>query len=301
MTTERPIPPPAVTPPPGREPEQYLLRLRDGYETSVYVHHPPAGAPEGRFPVLYVHGIQSHPGWFYGSALALAGAGHVVWQFTRRGSGDNSVARGDCRSGAQLLDDVRLAMDELRSAEETERLHLLGVSWGGKLLTAFLTREKAPPSVASLTLIAPGIVPRADVKFRVKIRIAGSLVVNPDALYDIPLSDPALFTDNPAMRTYLAEDAFRLHRATARFLFESRQMDRRVQRAKNGVISLPTTLILSSRDKIIDNAKTRGLVEKLTGANLNILELSGAHTLDFEPDPAEFHHQVVTAVQRGET
>jgi alpha-beta hydrolase superfamily lysophospholipase len=266
----------------------------------VYIHHPPAGVPEGKLPVLYAHGIQSHPGWFTGSAMALSEAGHTVYQVTRRGSGDNDIARGDCRSRHQLLDDVTLAIEFLRDAQHADRFALLGVSWGGKLLAAFLARDNAPADVASLTLVAPGVVPRADVQFRVKIRIAGSLVVHPDMLYDIPLSSPALFTDNEAMREYLADDAHRLHQATARFLFESRLMDRDVRRAKAGSITCPTTLILSERDKIIDNEKTRAVIGKLVGVNLNVIVLPGAHTLEFEPDPAEFYRRVVEAVQRGE-
>ncbi|MBN1942850.1 MAG: alpha/beta fold hydrolase [Phycisphaerae bacterium] len=301
MTQPRPIPPSAIPPPPGRSPERKFLRLRDGYETSVYVHRPPAGAPEGKLPVLYAHGIQSHPGWFYGSAMALASAGHTVYQLTRRGSGDNPAARGDCPHRAQLLDDVRMNMEFLLAEEKTELVHLLGVSWGGKLLAALLARDETPQRhVKSLTLIAPGIVPRADVQFRVKIRIAGSLLVHPDALYDIPLGDVSLFTDNEPMRRYLADDAFGLHQATARFLFESRRMDQDVHRAKAGSIPCPTTLILSKRDRIIDNAKTRAVVEKLAGEKLNVVELDGSHTLEFEPDPAEFFRHVVEAVERGE-
>lgn len=301
MTNERPMPPSAMAIPAGREPERKILRLRDGYETSVYVHRPRAGAPAGRLPVLYAHGIQSHPGWFYGSALALADAGHVVYQVTRRGSGDNVAARGDCRGRAQLLDDIRLTKDLIRTDESTERMHLLGVSWGGKLLTAYLAQSDSPARVASLTLIAPGIVAQADVQFRVKIRIAGSLIVHPETLYDVPLSDPALFTDNQAMQTYLTFDAFRLHKATARFLFESRRMDGDVHHTRAGSITCPTTLILSTRDRIIDNAKTRETVGKLAGANLNVAELNGAHTLEFEPDPMEFYQHVVEAVERGES
>lgn len=298
-TGERPVPPPAFAPPPGREPQRVLLRLGDGYETSVYIHRPPTGATDRKWPVLYLHGIQSHPGWFYGSALALAAAGHVVYQPTRRGSGDNFLTRGDCPGREQMLDDVRQAMEFLRQREGAERVHLLGVSWGGKLAAVYLTRRKEP-CVASLTLIAPGIVARTDVSLRVKIRIAGSLVVQPETLYDIPLNSPALFTDNPAMREYLARDAFRLHRATARFLFESRQLDRELSHAPAGTIVCPTTLILSRHDRIIDNEKTREQMGRLAGTNLSVIELDGAHTLEFEPDPAEFYRSVVQAVQRGE-
>ncbi len=72
-----------------------LLRLPDGYETSLYVHNPSEGSKATA--VVYLHGIQSHPGWFVGSAAALAARGHPVFQPTRRGSGDNRLDRGPSR------------------------------------------------------------------------------------------------------------------------------------------------------------------------------------------------------------
>lgn len=349
MENERPIPTPATIPPPGREPERKFLHLRNGYYTSVYIHYPPAGAPEGKLPVLYAHGIQSHPGWFTGSAMALADAGHTVYQLTRRGSGDNTKARGHQPPvGPSAVDDVIRTADFVLQDSGQQRLHLLGVSWGGKLVTAFASGgKKGRETIASLTLVAPGIASKADVPLRTKFAIAacltlpyligiGIFVIHQKSFYrdplwwiehgwlttllymlgtawlilgyfvfskirfPLPLNDPALFTDNPAMRTYLANDAFQLHRATARFLFESRLLDRAVRKAKANSISCPTTLILSRRDKIIDNGKTRAVVEKLAGKHLDVVEIDGAHTLEFEPDPSEFYRRVVEAVQRGE-
>ncbi len=297
--TPRPTPPPAIVPPPGRRPERKILRLSDGYETSVYVHHPPAGAPAGKLPVLYVHGIQSHPGWFYGSALVLAGAGHAVYQVTRRGSGDNRLARGDTPSRKRLFEDVTDAVKFLQTDSGGSSGHLVGVSWGGKLLAAYLACRRQE-AAASLTLLAPGVMPRVDVSLRVKIRIAGNLLVRPTARHDIPLSEPELFTDNEAMQAFLHRDAFRLHQATARFLFENRKLDYDLRRAPKGCLSVPTTLILASRDRIIDNAATRAMVQRLAGENLTIVELEGSHTLEFEADPSAYFRQVIAAVTRGQ-
>ena len=43
------------------------LTLPDGRQTPLLRHFPPAGAG---LPVLYVHGIQSHPGWYTASGRA---------------------------------------------------------------------------------------------------------------------------------------------------------------------------------------------------------------------------------------
>ena len=300
---------------PVRSPRRLVLRLRDGRQTSVFVHDPPAGTTR-RLSVLYVHGIQSHPGWFAGSAAAMAAAGHPVFQVTRRGSGDSCVMaaptlagpgstgtapaglaraglaraddRGHASSPGQLLDDLTDAARLVARHACQARMHLVGVSWGGKLLAAYAglgLPRKADLDIASLTLIAPGLVPRVDVPTLLKLRIALSLPLSQRRLFDIPLNDVELFTDNPAMQQYLRDDPLRLHQATARFLYVSRQIDRLIARLPDGCIDIPTRLILADRDRIIDNEATAAVVQRLTGKRAEVLTLSGAHTLEFEIDP----------------
>ncbi len=270
------------------------LVLPDGYETLLLRHRGPG--PD-RPPILYVHGIQSHPGWFVGSAQALARCGHEVFQVTRRGSGAAPGPRGDAASARQLLADVtsagRFVLEETGAAE----LALLGISWGGKLLAAWALEAELP--LASLTLVAPGIVPRVSVSLPTKLAIAAARLCLPGRYFDIPLNDPALFTDNPTMREYLRNDSLRLHRATARFLVASAVLDRRLARAPAGAIRAATTLILARRDRIINNAATRAIVERLTGGRAEVVELDAAHTIEFEPEPARFHELLCRAAGGG--
>jgi len=282
---------------PARRPRRMTLRLTDGYETSVYVHGRPGGG--GRLPVLYAHGIQSHPGWFVSSAAALADCGHAVFQVTRRGSGDNRVGRGHARSAGQLLDDVASACRFVLEQTGQSRLHLLGVSWGGKLLAAYAAAPRRDEA-ASLTLLAPGIVSRVDVPLPVKAAIVLSLLAAPRRRFAIPLSEVELFTDNEHMREYLRRDPFRLQLATAGMLYASRRLDVSLRRAKPGSLAMPTTLILSRRDRIIDNAATRAVVERLASQPPVVSEFDGAHTLEFEADPRPLFGALAKAVARGE-
>jgi alpha-beta hydrolase superfamily lysophospholipase len=273
------------------------LKLPDGYETSVYVHR--ARGDAARPPVLYVHGIQSHPGWFFASAACLAERGNTVYQFTRRGSGGNHAGRGDARSAGQLLDDISAAVDFVRRDASADRVHLVGVSWGGKLLAAWAVARDAGPA-ASLTLVAPGMVPRVDVGAWTKVRIAAALMFCPRRRFDIPLSDPELFTENERMRAFLRADPAALHRGTARLLFASRRLDGMIRRAPRGAVRLPTTLLLARRDRIIDNPRTREAVERLTAGQAGIVEFDAAHVLEFEPDPRPFFDALVASLARGE-
>lgn len=272
--------------------ESLSLRLDERTSVQVLRHRCPSAAA-GR-PVLYAHGIQSHPGWFVASAQAMARAGHEVFQVTRRGSGLVEKDRGDAASADQLLADTAKAMDFIAQQTGAQSISLAGVSWGGKLLAAYALGGDR--RIASLTLIAPGIVPRVDVPLGQKLAIAAARLCCSRRPFDIPLSAPALFTDNPAMREYLRADPHRLHRATARFLVASAMLDRRLRRARPGAIVVPTTLILASGDRIIDNAATQDQVLRLTGGAAKIVELPGRHTLEFEPDPADFFATLAAGV-----
>jgi len=277
---------------------RHMLKLPDGRETLVLRHAAAPAQPAGP-AVLFLHGIQSHPGWFVGSAQALARAGCEVFQVTRRGSGEAAGGRGDARSARQLIEDVAAAADYVAARTGADRLAMVGVSWGGKLLTAFALRDAG--RAGSLTLVAPGIAPRVGVSAAAKLAIAAAWACCPRRTFEIPLNDVALFTDNPEMRQYLRDDPHRLMRATARLLVASAVLDRRLARARPGALAVPTTLLLARRDRIIDNAATRAAVDRLTGGRAAVVEIDGAHTLEFEPDPTDFHAALCRAVgaQKG--
>ncbi len=288
----RPVPPPW-------EFHRQSLPLNDGYATHVYVCHPTAG--NLRYPVVYLHGIQSHPGWFSGSTVALSQAGYPVFQPLRRGSGDNAIARGDTPSATQLLSDIETACQWVLRSIGARRVHLVGVSWGGKQAACYALWPKRKIQIASLTLVAPGIVPKVDVGFVTKLRIAASLLLKPRNCFAIPLNDVELFTDNEPMRTYLREDPFRLYQATARFLYASRRLDGMLCHAPKGSLHTPTTLILADRDRIIDNAATEKRLARLTGKKLHTKVLCGCHTLEFEENPKPLYEAMVKALHRGES
>ena len=284
--------------PQGDPPVRVELTLPDGYVTSAYVWKP-AEATD-RLPVVYLHGIQSHPGWFVASAQALRDGGHVVYQITRRGSGDNARQRGHARTAGQLLRDVDAACRFAIEQTGRSACHLLGVSWGGKLAAAYMASHKRSAEIASLTMIAPGIA--AQVKPPFVTRLAAGLCFGawPTKRLTIPLSEVELFTDNEPMRAYLRADPCRLLRGSARFFVISKRLDWMIRGARSGCIDVPTTLLLAKRDRIIHNPKTAHAVKRLTEARATIRMLDACHTMDFEPDPQAFLAALVEAVARAE-
>lgn len=253
-----------------------------------------------RAALVYLHGIQSHSRWYEASSRRLAESGVAVYQVERRGSGmDTAHERGHVDRAEVWLADVALAAERARDETELAQVHLMGVSWGGKLAVA--SAASRPDLYKSLLLAAPGIVPRVDVHLMTKVRVAKCLALGRDLeRFPIPLADPNLFTANPDRLRYIAEDPLSLREVTARFLYESRRLDRIVRRAA-GEVRMPVFLALAERDRIIDNQATRALVARLGAPRHRIVEYAGAsHTLEFEPDPEPFFRDLIAWIDEVE-
>ena len=340
----------AYEPPAGREPVRQQVKISGLYETVVYRFDPPAGAPEGKLPVVMVHGIQSHPGWYARSSLALADAGHTVYLPTRFGCGENTV----CRGGGAGIKPLDRAMDRIADHVQTEtgceKMHFVGISWGGKHLSISLADKKRAARAETLTLLCPGIVAKIkpplpqrigqavfpvlglflmavgcltplalalvlsmdernidvigeDIFPLIWILFGISLLPTPWFLvlllkFPIPLDDPALFTDNPDRREYLATNPETLHKVTGAFGMANRRMDQRVRKGRK--LSMPTTLVLSERDRIIDNEKTIPIVQAMQ-EDVKIVTLPGCHTLEFEEDITPLVDAILASFGRGES
>lgn len=255
----------------------------DGYQWK-YRHYPASTPSRGR--VIYLHGIQSHGGWYEQSCERLRDSGLDVFFLDRRGSGLNEKARGDCPGFRRLLDDISEFVNAEREKDPTKKTAMVAVSWGGKLAVAFQKRH--PGLIDALALLCPGLFAKVGVPFRQKLRIAFSRFIKPTRLFPIPLSEPDLFTENAERQQFLREDELSLREATARFLLESARLDIYLRRAPRHV-TMPVLLMLAEHDRIIDNAKVRAYVEKFATPDRTIIEYLGAHhTLEFEPDPEKF-------------
>lgn len=269
---------PPLTPPQFRE-----WRMSDDY---VIHGRWWGGAPASQVAVIYLHGIQSHGGWYQRSASLIASLGFPVLLPDRRGSGLNQPQRGDAPSMQRWLDDV----DELAAWVATKtgvrRIALAGVSWGGKAACGWALQR--PERCIGLALIAPGIFPRVDIGVSERLRVGWALISNPEASFEIPLQDPRLFTANSAAQAWIAQDRLKLTHVTGRFLYESRRLDRLLIRAGKGVLPMPVWLALAQEDRIIRNDATRRWLARVAPRPL-VTEFTNAyHTLEFEPDREPF-------------
>lgn len=137
----------------------------DGY-VFRYRKYLPEGIPRAR--VVCIHGIQSHGGWYTRSSELLAKAGYETYFLDRRGSGLNTVKRGDCPSFRRLLDDIKEFGQSL--PRDGLKTFLVCISWGGKLGVGL--QYRAPGVVDGLVLMCPGIAYRVKTPFLTRWHIA---------------------------------------------------------------------------------------------------------------------------------
>jgi alpha-beta hydrolase superfamily lysophospholipase len=277
------------------EPEARTYESSDGTPLPMWVWRPAAG----RAALVYLHGIQSHSGWYEASSRHLAEAGVAVYQVERRGSGaDTAHERGHVDKAETWLEDVAAAARLARHETGLEQVHLMGVSWGGKLALACAAHR--PHLYRSLILSAPGIIPIVDVVLAIKMRIAKCLMAKEDlARFPIPLQDPHLFTENPERVRYIAGDPLSLRELTARFMFESRRLEALAREAAPAV-RCPVLLVLAQRDRIIDNDATRRLYYAIPARRRTVTYPGAHHTLEFEPDPSAYFRDLVAWIDEVE-
>ena len=255
----------------------------DGY-CWQYRHYHPASGPAGR--VVFLHGIQSHGGWYEQSCRHLAGAGLSVYFLDRRGAGLNQQDRGDAPSFRRLIDDVAEFLRHLHREQAEGKILLAAISWGGKVATALQRRH--PGLVDGLALICPGFFPRVGLSLGQKLRVLGSRLLRPRKLFPVPLDEPELFTATPRWLQFLREDPLSLHHATARFLAESVRLDLYLRWVPRHV-QVPVLLFLAGQDRIIDNVPTHAFVERFASTDRQVIEYPQAHhTPEFEPDPTPY-------------
>lgn len=280
--------------PPLSAPEFRCWKASDGYELRGRLWHP--GSSYADYAVIYLHGIQSHGGWFEWSASVLAQNGVPVLLPDRRGSGLNRAARGDTPRAQRWLDDIDDVWEWAVRELGVRRLALVGVSWGGKLAAAYALAR--PTRVERMLLVAPGIFPAVDIGLVARLRVGFLRLVRPASRVKIPLDDPALFTADPAGQAFIRDDPLKLTHATARFMCASAQLDWRLRRARRGSLRVEIAVALAGRDRIIRNAPTeRRLRNARPGAVPTTRFSDACHTLEFEPNTDGFYQLLTSWAQ----
>jgi acylglycerol lipase len=260
--------------------EEREFQTPDGRELGYIAYT----APAADTALVYLHGVESHAGWFAQAATLLQERGYDVYSLDRRGSGINRENRGLTSGHVDnfqvLLDDIHAFMVPLRP--RYRRVVLVGLSWGGKLATAHALAW--PGDADALVLITPGIRALVDVSLFTKFRIVLLAQLSPRSEIASPIA-PEMFTTTPRYLDYIESDPLRLTHATARFYWQSNRLDAWLDDNIDR-LDTPLLLFLAGRDRIIDNA---GVIEVMQRARLQDFEIidypDQTHSVQFD-DPA---------------
>ena len=240
-------------------------------------------APGATTALVYLHGIESHAGWFAQAATLLQGYGYDVFNLDRRGSGVNRENRGYASGHIDhyqvLLDDIHDFITPLR--DRYRHVFLAGLSWGGKLATAY--ELEYPGDVDGLVLITPGIKALVDVSLPTKLKIVLFAQFSPQSLIASPIA-PEMFTTTPRYLDYIKSDPSRLTHATARFYWQSSRLDSYLS-GNIAALDKPTLLFLAGQDRIIDNDGVLGMLNRGNTNKLTVINYPDqTHSVQFD-DP----------------
>ena len=234
---------------------------------------------DARGVVVYLHGIQSHGGWYLDTAAALAARGYATYLSDRRGSGLNDHPRGDFESTEQLVDDARRMIAYARAEHGGAPVFLVGGCWGARTAITLAAEEDA--GLAGLALICPALKARVDLSPREKLRlITGS--GDPSATVPIPLA-PEQFTGQPEWVEFIRADPLTLREVRCSFFLKQALWDRRILRSRE--LRLPLLLLQAGDDEIVDVPAVQKWFEAQPANRKEYVSYPGfAHILDFEPE-----------------
>ena len=230
--------------------------------------------------IVYLHGLESHAGWFKIASELLREHNLDLYLLDRRGSGINRENRGfisgHVDSYKTLFADIQTFIQPLR--KQYEKIVLIGLSWGGKLAPAYAVTY--PEEIDALVLITPGIRYLVDVSFTQKIQIVFGSVFNPTMQIPGPIEDH-MFTDTPRFQELIRNDPLKLDNASARFFLQSARLDRYLEKHV-GNNQTPTLLFLAENDPIIDNKGVEIFMTKSPSPLTTHLYENQKHSIQFD-------------------
>lgn len=232
-------------------------------------------------PVLLLHGLQSHSGWFVQSAAHIASLGLPVYQIDRRGSGLSSEPRGHADSYEEMLDDVLTVARHAMKRHGAERFHLLGHCFGAIPATAFGVRH--PELLQSLILCTPAIFTETSVYLKEALQIVKSEISHKHKYLPIHI-DPAQFTESETYLGFIKGDGLTLKQVTTALYFQV-PMARKYIEKNQDQLTVPIFMGMAAKDTICDNGKNRQFFSELpSGRRLLITYPNAKHILEFSED-----------------
>lgn len=243
-------------------------------DDSLSLHYKNWPASDAAPCVVYMHGLESHLGWFSNLAEFLNKEGMNIYAFDRRGSGLNKQSGKNFYTN-YILKDLKLFLDLVRKQHPYSKIFLIGLCLGGKIAVSFFSFYS--DQVDGLILISPSLKTKLSFSLLEKL----SILLKPNYMARIPIEDN-MFTLNSKFLDYIGSDPLRLRRIPGQYLLEIAKMDRLINPASDN-IRIPMLLMLAGIDKIIDTNSVRRWYNKVPSLDKKIKIYSDYHhILTFE-------------------
>jgi alpha-beta hydrolase superfamily lysophospholipase len=248
--------------------------------------HPPGPT---RAVLVAHHGLKDQSDRYAPFAERLVRAGFAVYAYDMRGHGRSAGPRATFDSIDDLLDDLSIFMDRVRTREGGARVFLLGHSVGGLTVTLFTLERR--PVLAGLIVLAPAIRVEA-MPFQAAATPVAAILAPNLPVVDVP---DAFFLRSPADRDEMGKSEFVYHPSgPARSAASIIDGIRRVW-ARADELSAPLLGLHGTEDKATDPRGTVELVRRARSADKKLLLYRGVvHDLLHEPE----HEQIEADIEK---
>lgn len=236
-------------------------------------------------PVVLLHGLQSHSGWFVQSSCHIASLGCPVYALDRRGSGLSRQQRGHAASFRQIADDIGHVVQHAAKRHGAGQVHIVGHCFGA--IAAVLFACDHPAILASLILATPALYTRVTVPLADKAAVAVSRLRNSMRYLPIPFPTD-LLTELPAYRSFIRQDSLSLDELTATSYYQIFRA-RLLLAAKASRLYTPVFMALAGKDRISHNRKNETFFRRIPAAHKKLATYTNAtHILEFSPERETF-------------
>ena len=244
------------------------------------------GLGGSRLPVILLHGLQSHSGWFTQSGSFISELGHPVYAIDRSGSG---LSDGPKKwKGMKLLsyiDDIDTVAGNAMKGHGTDKVHVLGHCFGALGATAFSCAR--PEIVRSLVLPTPGLFTKTDMTLTEKFKVVFGVLAGAEMPMRVPL-DPELFSEIDEYVEFIKQDKLSLREATTHFYFGVCEL-RNYIKSKSKELAMPIFMALAGGDPICNNELNTQFFAELGNSENVLREYTGArHILEFSSEKEAF-------------
>ena len=249
------------------------------------------GRDQGGTPVILVHGLQSHSGWFVQSADFISRLGGPAYAFDRKGSGLSEAKRGHADNYEEWVEEIHILVELATRRHGSPQVHLVGHCFGAIPATAFACRY--PELVASLILPTAAIHTQTDVSFSEKLAILSGQITGRQNYIPIHLQ-AEMFTDLPDYEAFIRDDNLALTQATAQFYWQVHKARRYINQHLDR-LTMPVFMALAHKDPICDNAGNRRFYANLPAQDKLLTSYEDAeHILEFSREREAFFADLAT-------